>query len=91
MLVQHILGHVRSNWLTDLHSGHSKLVIFSHWVFVNSMHFGWYLQQAGKWCSAHQSLAILMNQGAYMTTMQLPSRQAVRGQLSLTTPRIWST
>ena len=58
MLIQHILGHVRSNWLTNLHSGHSKLVIFSHWVFVNSMHFGWYLQQAGRWCNAQQSLAI---------------------------------
>ena len=39
-----LLTCLRPGGLTDLHSGHSKLVIFSHCALVSSMHFGWYLQ-----------------------------------------------
>ena len=79
--VQYILGCVGSNWLTDLHSGHSKLVIFSHCDFVNSIHFGWYLQQAERRHDAQESPDIPVVQGTYMTSKHPPSRQAVEGQI----------
>jgi len=84
---------------TALHSGHSKLVIFSHCAFVRSMHFGWYLQDAAPASAAScRKLALLQRGPPWCTRLGEAGLQSEYVSISTCQPvgsptilRIWST
>jgi len=84
---------------TALHSGHSKLVIFSHCAFVRSMHFGWYLQDAAPASAVScRKLALLLRGPPWCTRLGEAGLQSEHVSISTGQPigsptilRIWST